>query len=627
MYYFSIYLSLFSILVAGIFYYKNKSSFLSSLFFSLSVIAVSLLNFFYFASNKLSGHGINEAVLYHLSTGLEGTGISGYQYLLAIFVILIVFTIIFLWFVFKKSQTQKSFSKISRSISFLLIILALFLSPATPDLYKLFSLYYKPFNFLAVLANSSQKEQTIGEKGFTELYGEIPVQKIGENKNFVFIYLEGLEETYSNENAFPGLTKNLNKLKEKSTYFTNLEQIDGTDFTIAGIVSSLCGTPLFSLSPGNTMSGVDKYLPSATCLSDVLKKDGYFLSYYGGADLNFAGKGLFLKTHSFDEVNGSAELLPSIENQQYQNPWGLYDDSLLDLVYNHFLSLSSLNQKFGLFTLTLDTHPPEGYPSKNCDSLKYGDGKNKMLNTIFCSDYMVGKFVDKILASPYAKNTVIVIANDHLAIENIATEQLNKQKRYNRLMIISPDSLKSEKISSLGTSIDIASTILPFIGYEGDIGLGRNLLDNSQQEETKLIRENLQEKWRDNILALWNFPKIEKSLVIDTTAKNIEINGRKFKIPIMIEISPNMQTNLRFTFDVPENSSFVSLLKKQGPYGPFLLIDKCTEIQKIEPNTKEGNFCLLASRGTDYSVFPLEDITTLSVEDIKNMTGLIASKN
>lgn len=114
-------------------------------------------------------------------------------------------------------------------------------------------------------------------------------------KNLVYIYAESLERTYLDENLFPGLITELKELEQSALSFTGLEQVSGTHWTIAGMVASQCGIPLVTASGGNAMSGIDRFLPGATCLGDVLHTRGYNLIYMGGADNDFAGNKQILR--------------------------------------------------------------------------------------------------------------------------------------------------------------------------------------------------------------------------------------------------------------------------------------------------------------------------------------------
>ena len=115
---------------------------------------------------------------------------------------------------------------------------------------------------------------------------------------------------------------------------------DGTGGTVWAVSASQCGLPLYLPNLAILNKGTGKFLSSATCFGDLLKDEGYYLSYYGGASLGFTGKGNFFRTHGFPDVYGKEELQPLLEDPDYLNFWGLYDDSLFDIIYERFLELS-----------------------------------------------------------------------------------------------------------------------------------------------------------------------------------------------------------------------------------------------------------------------------------------------
>ncbi|MEL1224677.1 MAG: phosphoglycerol transferase I, partial [Candidatus Neomarinimicrobiota bacterium] len=80
---------------------------------------------------------------------------------------------------------------------------------------------------------------------------------------------------------------------------------------------------------------------------------------------------------------------------------------LLDLIYKRIQKLSEQTNNFGLFSLTLDTHHPNGYISASCKNKKYLDGKNPILNSLHCIDYLIGKFMDEFLNSDLYKDTTL----------------------------------------------------------------------------------------------------------------------------------------------------------------------------------------------------------------------------
>jgi phosphoglycerol transferase len=321
----------------GVFYVMTYSS-------GLLFTAYGVINYF-------TGHGLDEATIYHLEYGLEGAGFLEYSPLIMATITIAILSAMFLfWFIlkFKNSGNPRILNSL---LLYLFLISSLVLNPVSISIYNLYG---------DSLSSVEQLDSGV-QDSFYKYYRK-PNIFATENvhKNIVFIYAESLERTYFDKSIFPGLIKGLRELEAESTYFTNIKQVVNTGWTLAGMTASQCGIPLVTPSHGNSMSGMDKFLSSAVCIGDLLNDNGYHLNYMGGASLDFAGKGKLYKTHGFTNVIGRDELLTKLENVDYQSGWGLYDDSLLEMGYNRFVDLSEAGDKFGLFLLTLDTHHPNG---------------------------------------------------------------------------------------------------------------------------------------------------------------------------------------------------------------------------------------------------------------------------
>jgi len=511
-----------------------------------------------------------------------------------------------------KRDKNRAYKKVYCYAAYVAILASLLSSPAVSDVYSL--LFSRPDK---TIPNSSGCD-------FNEFYKQPYIKQVGDTKNLVLIYAEGLERTYFDRTIFPGLIKGLRELEARSTYFTNVKQVPCTEWTIAGMVASQCGIPLFTPSHGNSMSGMDQFLPSAFGLGDLLHKQGYHLTYYGGADLRFAGKGKFYSTHNFDEIYGKDELLSRLEDESYKTSWGLYDDSLFDLAYDHFLQLSEAHEKFALVLLTLDTHHPRGHPSKRCQSIAYQDVSNPMLNAVACSDYLITEFIGRIMRSEYGHKTVIVVVSDHLAMTNTASDLLNRGERRNLFMIVEPDAKKGIRIEKTGSMLDVGATILPFIGYKGALGLGRNLGDEDQSEsELKYIHKNLH-SWQPSISRFWSFPKIRDYVIINTIDKTMSIDGRKFGIPALIELTPELDTTLKFQFyRAKEHKKLIDHVLALDDNTSFLLVDKFDIPGVLEQGLGKTGFYLVTGKGDQcYKRIRIEKEIKLTAEDVRRFTGL-----
>lgn len=301
-------------------------------------------------------------------------------------------------------------------------------------------------------------------------------------RNLIIIYLESLERTYTDLQATKSAYAPLQSLASNSTEATNLHQIFGTNYTIAGIVASQCGVPLLSnglrdvFFRKQTKQSLEKLLPSLTCLGDVLSQDGYTLSYLNGADLNRFSKRGFLKSHGYTRLLGSGDVAPEIKNGR-SNAFGMNDALLFEYVYDEYDHLSSQPAPFVLSMLTIATHGPDAFLDNNCPST----GNSKMPAAIACTAKHVDAFISYVREDPTKHDTDIVVLSDHLALRNTLADALNTSERRN-LFFIDSDT-NPEAIDRSTSMLDIYPTILENLGYgleNGQANLGHSMFNSRQ---------------------------------------------------------------------------------------------------------------------------------------------------
>jgi len=285
-------------------------------------------------------------------------------------------------------------------------------------------------------------------------------------KNLVWIYMESLERVYWDPKVFPGLTPNLYRLRKQGLDFSGFETFAGANYTMAGSFASQCGVPLFTSAFAglDTVAGnstdVSTFHPKVACLGDVLHKAGYTQVYMGGAPIAFSNKGLFFQLHGYDDALGLQQLEAEAGGKLHESGWGLYDSVLFKLALARFQKLEANRKPFNLTMLTLDTHPPDGRPSPGCP--KYAAGSNSMLQSVHCTDDLLGRFIDALSKEPDWKNTVVVIMSDHLMMRNDA--QPLYPKDYHRqpalLVLNAGEGVRPARMYHM----DIAPTVLDLMG-------------------------------------------------------------------------------------------------------------------------------------------------------------------
>ena len=580
---------------------------------SILLVLFGLITLIYISSNYFTGEGINHTVLSAISLGLENAGFQEYILL----IILSFFSFIFLFigaYFYYKHLTKVDIPNPNKIKAFIhngFLILAFLIHPFFKDISSL----YDDINI----------KQT---NDFYEYYETSVSKNNGNDKNLVFIYLESFEKTYLDNSLFPNLAPNLNKLiSERGMEFTNIHQVNGTEYTIAGMTSTQCGIPLFAPYHGNSMSGIERFYPKAKCIGDVLKDSGYYLSFMQGSSTHFSGIDKFYQTHGFDKIKGREDLIDSLKDKNYLNGWGLYDDNLLELVYKEFIDLSEQKDKFALFTITLDTHHPYGHLSNSCKEDLYNDGKNLILNTFKCSDKLVTNFIKKIQQSKYADNTIIVIASDHLAMRNTASEMMpNGKDRRNLFVVFDTEVSNYESIDKNGTSFDIAPTVLSRLGINVNLGLGRNLFNSNSLFDYFEDFNHKLVSWRDEILSFWEFSKLGDIVNINFDISKMTINNQSFNLPVLVKVDKKTrQTQPFFQDGVPEKLYEQILKLNDEDY--FLWIDECIyQNYLFSKKPEDSQYCITQGiYGKTFETKSLKSIESYKTKDFKNLQSLFPS--
>ncbi|WP_338573479.1 phosphatidylglycerol--membrane-oligosaccharide glycerophosphotransferase [Erwinia billingiae] len=538
-----------------------------------------ILNASMLASNYFTGEGINDAVIYTITSSLSGAGIGKYILpAVGLIVGLVVLFGVLSWLL----RLRKG-HRASPLYSLLAVILAVASINTTPAYQQVASLI----------------KSQVG-KGNSDFYTHYKVpgkQLRGDKPNLVYIYAESLERTYFDEKAFPGLAPELSKIKDNAYDFSNTEQLPGTEYTIAGMVASQCGIPLFAPFDGNASSSLSTFYPQNVCLGDILKSSGYQNYFYQGASLSFAGKDLFLSSHGFDHLYGYNELKSVVKDPNYRNDWGWYDDTLLDVVFDKYLELAKQNRPFSLFALTVDTHHPDGFISRSCQRKDYPfEGKpNKSFAAVACSQEHIARLIQRIQATPYFKNTIIVVSSDHLAMNNTAYKYLNQHDRSDLFFMVRGNDVTSKVLPVKRSTLDNGATVLDAMGGDNFIGLGRSSLSSTSMVATYLNIKDKINEWKPDVIKLWNFPKSISDYKIDTVSNTFSFSGMHFKLPLLLSVKPN---KIEPKFDVYLAAPLKQQLANFAPDEKFVWIDRCFKMGDVWDEKLELNPGLCVADGT-----------------------------
>ena len=359
------------------------------------------------------------------------------------------------------------------------------------------------FGISAYLRSLNESSQ-LYEKYYVEPRGVkliFPEQK----RNLIYIYLESMENTLtstanggqSERSIIPELESLA--LDPNNVSFSNNETglggalpAHGTTWTVAAMMAQSSGVPLktSNLLPigeeGNGYGNFDRFVPGAYSIGDILKKQGYSQTFIMGSDASFGGRDKMLSQHGsymvkdyvYAKENG---LIP----EDYSVWWGYEDKKVFEIAKQELSSLSRLDKPFNVQLLTADTHYTDGYLDPSCSEtqlIQY-DAVHA------CSSKEVSQFIEWVRQQPYADNTTIVVAGDHLGMQSLyyqdkITDTGYQRTTYNLFInsIITPVTRNNRKF----TTLDMYPSTLAAMGVtiEGNrLGLGVNLFS----EEPTLV--------------------------------------------------------------------------------------------------------------------------------------------
>ena len=191
--------------------------------------------------------------------------------------------------------------------------------------------------------------------------------------------------------------------------------------------------------------------------------------------MNYQRTKELLSNQNYNDTTGFNELVSS--GAKSKNEWGVDDDEMFEFAWRDFERLSQSKDKFIQVILNVGMHAPSGFISKSCQNLAYPYDE-KMLKAVHCTDYLVGKFIDKIRSSQYGKNTIIAIQSDHLMpyllVSDIKNGALENSKLF--FTILDDDIVGVQEVNNYGSSLDTFTTFLGYLGVVDEMNLGRNIL-------------------------------------------------------------------------------------------------------------------------------------------------------
>lgn len=365
---------------------------------------------------------------------------------------------------------------------------------------------YGVFNYIKMQSN---KTKIYDEYYVNPLSVDITAEN-GKGKNLIYIYMESMENTYSQVDLGAGervnLIPELTSLAENNISFSNstglggYHPFTGATWTMGSLFSSSAGIPFsFPVEQNSMGRQYATFAAGTVALGDILEQKGYVQEFLCGSDASYAGRRSFYEQHGNYEI---FDVYTARERgyipEDYFTWWGFEDKYLYEIAKDEITRLAAGDKPFNLTMLTVDTHFPEGYTCSLC-----GDAYiEAAANVVSCADRQLSEFISWCQAQDFYKDTVIVIVGDHPRMDLVLVNGTEYYTRtlYNCIIgsaAAAPQNIKNREF----TAMDMFPTVLSSMGFkiEGErLGLGTNMLSGRRTLLEELGREYLTDELMKN---------------------------------------------------------------------------------------------------------------------------------
>lgn len=269
-----------------------------------------------------------------------------------------------------------------------------------------------------------------------------------QRPNVLFIILESYTAKFLGSlGGEQGVTPTLDSLANAGINFTNIYAAG--DRSEKGMVALLSGYPV------QTTTSIIKYPQKTEALpqlSKVFAEQGYSTSYFYGGELEFANIKSYLRNGGYDRLIDKYDFDPST----YNSKWGAHDHVLFERVVE---DLAEEKQPFFSTVYTLSSHEPFEIPIPA--KFPGNDEEAKFRNSIYYTDWALGKFITKARQQAWWSNTLVVIAADH-GHPLPGHDANHLPSKYRMPFILTGGALAKSgiKVPGIGSQTDIAATLL-----------------------------------------------------------------------------------------------------------------------------------------------------------------------
>jgi len=315
-----------------------------------------------------------------------------------------------------------------------------------------------------------------------------------EDKNLIFLQLEGIDDWLLTEEYMPNLyslTKNAYNFKNHYSYYNGGGSTFNSEFAInTGFITPLSYTQNAYTFNKNTFT---------FSMANLFKEKGYQVNAFHMNNAEYYSRGINYKNWGYDNYYG-------LKDQSYytDNSYNLDRELILNPVFNELMFPT--NEKFVDYIITYSNHMPftsEKGVCKQILNLENKDETTKKTTTKNMSekiyseeeciliqaketDYFVGLLIDRLKELDLLDDTIIVAYADHYlyTVEDKTILERHKAETKNNLinhtpMFIYSKGMTKKNINEVTSQIDILPTVLNLfdMNYNPTYYLGKDALN------------------------------------------------------------------------------------------------------------------------------------------------------
>ena len=324
---------------------------------------------------------------------------------------------------------------------------------------------------------------------FVLLFFCLPVYTFANPRNLVLITIDTLRADYLSYNGSTRVkTPNLDALAARGVNFERART--PVPLTLPSHASIL--TALYPASHGVRDNGTFRLDEKQITLAEILKQQGYETAAFVGS---------FVLDHRFglnqgfdvydDQTSQNANAMERLEAER--NGGAVYD------AFARWLQSYSGKKPFFAWIHLYDPHfpydPPKDFGAKY-PQMPYAA-------EVAYTDSIVGRIVNDLEARKWIGNSIIAMVGDHGEGLGEHGEHTHSVFIYNStlhvpMLIVAPQLIPpSVKVSDLSRTIDLAPTLLDYLGMKNQLGEGmtlRNLIEGKPQKEIISYSESMYAK-------------------------------------------------------------------------------------------------------------------------------------